>query len=420
MASMQIFRQAAVERLSVADGLDEPKSITLPRVWLGVAAILAGVFGLVAWALASTAPVKINAQGLLLPERGLQEISVLEGGRVASVEVTLGALIEPGAVIASFVRDDRQREVIELEQRTLDIQDRLQTLQAFYAEENAIEDDAIAAQLATIDESLQLTQRRLELLEAREENVRNLVARGIVTNDELIAIELEIAESTEKLSSLRNEARTIEMTAAERRRAQRLRILDSTLEYNQLSRQLLRLRADITDATVVRSSHAGSVAELRVALGDVVAAGESIITLSPVGMDDTPTMAIVYVPSANGRRIEPGMEAELVPSAFKRAQFGFIHGEVVEVAPVAATRDGMLQTVRNEALVDQLLAGGAVFEVRVELVVDPTTPSGLAWSSSDGPPAAVLPGTPLDVKVVIERRPIADMVVPGLSTTLGL
>lgn len=420
MTSKQIFRQAAVERLSVADGLDEPKSIVLPGVWLGAVAILAGIFGLVAWALASTAPVKVKAQGLLLPERGLQEISVLEGGRVASVDVTLGAVIEPGAIIASFVRDDQQREVVELEQKTVDIKDRLQTLQAFYAEENAIEDDAIAAQLATIEELRQLSQRRLGLLQTREENMRNLVERRIIANDELIAIEVEIADSIEKLSTLRNQARTIEIKAAERRRAQRLRILDDTLEYNQLSRQLRRLQADMSDDKVVRSPHAGSVAELRVALGDVVTAGESIITLSPAGMDETQTIAVVYVPSANGRRIKPGMEAELVPSAFKRARFGFIRGKVVEVAPVAATRDGMLQTVRNQALVDQLLTGGAVFEVRVELIVDPTTPSRLAWSSSDGPPAAVLPGTPLDVQIVIERKPIADMVVPGLSTTLGL
>ncbi|MEM1287409.1 MAG: NHLP bacteriocin system secretion protein [Pseudomonadota bacterium] len=420
MAAKQIFRQAAVQRLSLADGLDEPRSIILPRVWLGVLAILAGVVGLVAWALASTAPVKVSAHGLLLPERGLQEISVLEGGRVASVDVRLGAVIEPGTVIASFVRDDRRREAVQLEQQTDDVEDRLQTLQAFFAEENAIEDEAIAAQLATIDESLQLTQRRLQLLQEREENVRELVARRIVTSDEMLAIELEIAQSTERLSALRNQARTIEIAAAERRRAQRLRILDDTLEYNQLSRQLVRLQADISDETVVRSAHAGRVAELRVALGDVVTPGTSILTLSPIGMDDAQAIAVVYVPSANGRRIATGMEAELVPAAFKRAQFGFIRGQVVSVAPVASTREGMLQTVRNEAFVDQLLSGGAVFEVRVALETDSSTPSGLTWSSSEGPPSPVLPGTPLDVQIVIERKPIADMVVPGLSSTLAL
>lgn len=46
-------------------------------------------------------------------------------------------------------------------------------------------------------------------------------------------------------------------------------------------------------------------------------------------------------------------------------------------------------------------------------------PSGLSWSSSRGPSSAIFPGTLLKALIVVDRVPLVDLLVPGLSRTLG-
>jgi HlyD family secretion protein len=79
----------------------------------------------------------------------------------------------------------------------------------------------------------------------------------------------------------------------------------------------------------------------------------------------------------------------------------------------------MRRVLQNDQLVEQLSLGGAPIEVRLELRRTPDTPTGFEWSSSSGPVSGVNAGTLLEGKVVIEERPLIDLVVPSASQTLA-
>jgi HlyD family secretion protein len=125
-------------------------------------------------------------------------------------------------------------------------------------------------------------------------------------------------------------------------------------------------------------------------------------------------VALLYVPAGQGKRIRPGMAAEISPSTAERAQYGYIRGRVISVAPLPATAAGMRRVLRNDQLVEQLRVGGAPIEVRVALVRDPTTRTGFAWSASKGPAGEVSVGTLAEGRVVVDHIPVIAWLMPGV------
>jgi HlyD family secretion protein len=171
---------------------------------------------------------------------------------------------------------------------------------------------------------------------------------------------------------------------------------------------------------VILSPYPGQVVEVKVNSGDVVAAGTPIAMLAPTADEAADTLGVIYVSPTDGKRIRPGMEAEIVPSIYRREEYGFIRAKVVSVSPVPATAEGMRRVVKNDRLVTQLSGGGAPFEVRVHFDRDASVPSGLQWSASKGPPAAIAAGNLIDAAILVDRKPIANLLVPGIDTMLGL
>ena len=163
---------------------------------------------------------------------------------------------------------------------------------------------------------------------------------------------------------------------------------------------------------------------MKVNAGEMIERGAPLLALLPDANDVPrrgqarapilPLVATLYVPQADGKRIRPGMEVQIVPSTVKREEFGFIAGRVTSVSAVPATREGMQRALKNQQLVSSLSSGGAPFEIRAELLTSPDTPSGYKWSSSRGPDGVLTGANPCTAEVVIRSEPLLQLVIPAL------
>ena len=64
--------------------------------------------------------------------------------------------------------------------------------------------------------------------------------------------------------------------------------------------------------------------------------------------------------------------------------------------------------MNSPELAASFLAGGPVYEVRVDLQRDARTASGYAWSSTQGPPLQLAAGTFVNGSVIVaSQRPIS-------------
>ena len=102
-----------------------------------------------------------------------------------------------------------------------------------------------------------------------------------------------------------------------------------------------------------------------------------------------------------------------VPTTVERAVYGHIPGRVISVAPLPSTPEGMRRILRNDQLVQELVAGGAPIEVRIALDRSAGNASGFAWSASAGPRNRISAGSIVRGQVVVDRRPVIGWLLPG-------
>ena len=80
----------------------------------------------------------------------------------------------------------------------------------------------------------------------------------------------------------------------------------------------------------------------------------------------------------------------------------------------------MMRVLKNDRLVQSLSGQDAPYEVRVDLVVDPSTVSQYRWTSSGGPPVKVASGTLATANVAVATRRPIEMVIPFVKQAVGL
>ncbi|MDR1482836.1 MAG: biotin/lipoyl-binding protein [Synergistaceae bacterium] len=168
------------------------------------------------------------------------------------------------------------------------------------------------------------------------------------------------------------------------------------------------------------SAYDGIVSEVPVNEGIIVAPGSTVICTvrRDQGRDDV--SALMYVPIDSGKNVKAGMVARLTPSGTDAAEDGSLMGIVRDVSSYPASSAGMVKSIGN-ADVAQWIAqrlGGAVVEVRVDLVRDPKSESGFLWSSIVGDHPQVSAGSSCTGVIVVKRTPPLEKVFLKLSQWL--
>ncbi|MEM9098070.1 MAG: NHLP bacteriocin system secretion protein [Pseudomonadota bacterium] len=415
--SKKIFRQAALDRLASPEKLDAPTRLVGSSGWLVLLGFLVSIGFGAYWALVTKAPVHVAAQGILINRGGLVEIIADRTGQLDDLTLVRGQLIEEGAVVARLSQEDLERELKIAEARLTDAEDRFKRFETFYYEQEERETRSDAARRQTIEQTLEVLREREKLLTERVESTASLVERQVVIRDKLLAAQVELNDAQERILTLEEEALSLSLAAQSRISERSISMLDESLAVDERMREIRRLKGQLSEQQVIVSAHTGRIVEVKVNEGDVVQAGTALATLAP--SDDVGELeAIFYAAPGDGKLIEQGMEAEISPTAVEREVYGFIPGDVTHVAALPATPEGMRRTLQNDQLVTQLSANGAPIETRVRLMRDPLTPSGFAWSSSDGPFRGVGPGALIEGRVLVDEVPIIDLLLPGASKLL--
>ena len=407
-----IFRKEALDRLANPERLDAPLRLVTAPHWILLAGFAALVAAALVWASVTSAPVKVSGRGILIDRAGLSEIVAGDSGQIAAVLVSAGTNVVADQPIALLSSSELERDIADTRARLAQAQARQSRLFAYYTDQARSEGSADTGRLASIARTRAELDRRRIALEERERSIASLTARGFVTRDTLIAAQAEAAEARERIADLENEAARLRVEGVGRSGRYRLELLDGQNGIDELQRELARLQARAGEQTIIRAQSAGQVIEVKVGPGDVVVPGTALATIARNDRSGE-TIALLYVPAGEGRRIQRGMRAELVPDTVEREVYGGIVGRVLSVSPLPATREGMRRILRNDQLVDQLLLGGAVTEVQVALERDPSTATGFRWSSSRGPERGVGIGTLTAARIVIDRRRVLDWLLPG-------
>jgi HlyD family secretion protein len=111
------------------------------------------------------------------------------------------------------------------------------------------------------------------------------------------------------------------------------------------------------------------------------------------------------------------MEVRIEPATVKKEEFGTLIGKVLEVSDFPMTAEGMLSVLQNARLVDQFMAEGPPYAVRVMLVGD--SAAGYRWSGGKAPPVRLSSGTTARAAITVARQAPASFLIPMLRGQAG-
>jgi HlyD family secretion protein len=381
MNGSNLFRKAALEKLSSPERLDVLMRVTSPKGWLALGSLGLLIVGVVVWSVIGQIAIKVEGKGILMRGGAVYEVNSMGAGTLLSIDVGPGDLVEEGQVIGRLSQPD-------LNIRIQNTQQELQTLSGQGVQQQTAQRDL----LYRYNQQARQLQQKIEVQE-------RLVERGLLTRSQLMQTQSQLTGVEESIANLRSSA------------------AGSSNQRDQVRGRLRELEGQLDTLSQIRSPYSGRVLEMVASAGDLMEPGARLLTLED---PDQALRAIVFVPAAEGKKIKEGMTAHISPSTVRPEEYGFILGDVVKVSEFPLTPDAVLHILHNRTLAEELAGRTSPIQVTVTLSEDAAAVSGFKWTSTGGPPAQVHSGTLCNGSVQVETKRPISYVIPIMKKTVGI
>ncbi len=352
---------------SIQAVLKQPPSKLATHV-IGVCAVFSGFF--ITWAYVGQMQEVSHAQGKLIPQGNAYKIQPVIQGRVDSLFVKEGDVVQQGQVLmsldASLPRADASRldQALDAAQKELAQMRSLieQTTQENAAYERMAAASTLATQailqqsqssIATSEALLMSLESEMGIHQERLDRISALESQGAVSKEYVFGIEQGIRERSQTITQnqgqrsqsiaqarraeadiAQSQAEAQQITIAAQQSLQKLRIEAQQLQSNINDLQAQREQAETKLAqSDVRSSIDGVVSALDVDnIGEVVQPGQRVAEIVP---ENTPLILAAVVPHQEAGLLRVGLETQIKMDAFPYQNYGVLSGKVISISPNA-------------------------------------------------------------------------------------
>lgn len=413
----QIFRKAALERLSSPEQLDRLVPVSDPLGWLVLTTLLSLLCLIILWGFLGKIPEEVEGLGILVSEDGrVLDAMSLSQGTVLKLNVNENAPVEKGQLIAVIEQSNLRDELESTEETLKERRAEKHQIQRIFDKEFTLKQDNFNKQAQAQRQIANAARQRATYLKDTLSKREKLAAKGVLPRDKVEEIRTEYNTVQQDLSRAQN--RILELQAEslslKSDHAKELTAIDQRIA--QSNRRIREIKSQLELNGRILAPVSGRVSELKVFEGKVVQSGEALVSIATSG---AALEAVLYIPTKDGKRVSPGMEVRISPSTIKKEEYGTIVGKVQEISSFPATKRGMLSILQNEELVSEYSREGAPYAARVMLMPDNTS-SGFKWTSGTGPNVMISAGTTLEAEVtVMEQAPI-NLIIPFVRKHTGI
>lgn len=375
------------------------------------------IVALVVWGFVGRLPFQTSGLGLILQEGGqIYPINAPANGTITKVYVTVGEHISEGKDIVEIALPDQEAQR-EGTQRTLENYKALYKQQSTDgAHEVALRRKATDEQIDSLRKKVVATEDHLSFLKNYYKVLEAEMKNGYVTRQQLESTMTQITSAQQTIRDSYDSISQAESSQIDFEDSQVKSLAQLQSQIISTENDLNNLNVSINNRRVVRSPVEGTVVEIATKLGSDVNQNDQLVMIQQKGGR---LQMVAYLPVTTSKTVQPGMTALVSPTTVESSIYGSIRGHVVSVSQLPASKALAKDVLGNDSLVSQMFSNGPVIQAVIALNQDPRTVSGLAWTSSQGPPFAVTPGSMASVDVtVMEDRPV-DLVVPIYETWLA-
>ncbi len=413
----RIFRQAALDRLSSPEQLDQLMQVTTPKGRLALWACCGLLLTALLWSFLGEIRTKVNGPGILVNEGGVFVATARSDGHVLQLAVNQGDNVSSNQLLARLQLPELELRITQSRMTVQRLQSELTALNQFHTEEAEKERAAQDQQVLTYTSMIRDFQSQIEALTNRVQKLEILLA-----NENAAVSRVQLLETTNSLFLVQHDlARTriqlkqIEvdkLQSAERRRQVRLAKeadLMASQQDLEFQTQLHQLNSEI------RSPYDGTVLSIMIKPGQLISPKTAAMTLQ---RQQERLEARLFLPPDQGKRVQKGMAVALAPASVKKELHGLLLGTVTEVSPFPARPDSMLTILENPTLVEEFSRQGAPIGIVVRLQPSETD-AGYAWTSGKSPPIDITSGTLCAGTITITTNRPIHLLLPMLKNNAG-
>ncbi|MHC4101576.1 MAG: NHLP bacteriocin system secretion protein, partial [Planctomycetota bacterium] len=320
--SKRLFREAALERLSSPEQLDQQLQVTSPKGWIALTAIWVLLAGVIAWSILGEVHTREEGHGIIVTGGGLQVVVAEGSGRLSEILVDVNNEVSEDQVVARIDKHEMLAELDELISQLAELESQYDEHMRFDQREEEAQANLEKADIDRLEQTKEFSLQRVERLEDRKTIVEDLVAKGNMTDIDRQEIEEQIEDAKMEHEKARLE---IEQIRAKNREAsiQREREqMKREFQIRELKGRIAVLQHRHDRESQVVSKFDGTVVEIRAAKQTAVNVGDPILLVQPADSTSQELEAILYVSAGTGKRVEEGMDVYISPSTVKREEHG--------------------------------------------------------------------------------------------------
>ena len=98
----QLYRKAALERISSPEQLDQALKVTSPMSWVALAAATFAIVVVIVWSVVGKLPITVSANGIIASPVSTNALYTSESGKATSVMVFPGAELHIGDPVLTY------------------------------------------------------------------------------------------------------------------------------------------------------------------------------------------------------------------------------------------------------------------------------------------------------------------------------
>jgi len=412
----QLFRQDVMDRLNSPERLDELLRITSPRGWIALLSLALVIVTALAWGIYGTISTKVEGSGIFIDPEGVHPVISLGSGRLSSIRVKVGDIVEVGQLVATMTNPDVQKQLDN--QKIM-----LSALEKEYAQEkNLMEKESeskrrvLGAQRDNITSSIKIQDSKAKWLKDRLSAYEDLFSEGYVLKQNVVQTRLDLDNTMLESEKLQNELGNNHLQEVELQESLQQRIFKQKFDIEQAKGKVELLERQLEESTQVFSPIKGTVISLEAMEESMIQTGMTILNVEPL---EPGLKVFMSVSAMKGKKIQPGMTAEITPTTVKREEYGYIFGTVLDISEFPITADSLMRLFNNRSFVEDAIRLGPLTSVNIEPVKDTTTRSGFKWSSQKGARVLVTVGTLCSGEVVVKLQSPISLVIPKLKEWIG-
>jgi membrane fusion protein len=380
--------------------------------WLWVTLAMSFATALVLFLVIGRYTRRETVAGQLVPSAGVLNLAAANAGMITHVWVHDGQAVKQGDLLieisseqdSATLGDTHALVGQQLNAQRARLQTDLSTQQQLTTDQiDALRDKAslLREQVNQIADQLVIQKKVADSAEQLLERIRPLGERGYVS-----AFQIQQQQSTaldaqtQYKTLLRQQLDARQQWDATQQQLAQLP-LDATTKRNDTERELAEIGQSVAQneaqrAVVIRAPRDGVVSAVLLKEGQMVAAGQSTLSLLPAG---SILLAQLLVPSRAVGFIEPGDRVVLRYAAFPYQKFGQQYGQVADISRSALTMPEV-----------QALVGQQPNEPLYRVLVALTSQQVIAY----GKPEAVRPGMAVEADILMEKRSLLEWVFEPL------